>query len=81
MTVSEAALVMVGAWSTVTVRTWVALGAIELAAVMSRVVVPVAVGVPDRSAVPLPWSSKVSPAGRVPVSVMAGMGEPVVVTA
>ena len=42
---------------------------------------PVAVGVPDRRAVPLPWSTKVSPAGRVPVSVMAGVGEPVVVTA
>ncbi len=52
-----------------------------MAAVTLRVVVPVAVGVPDKRAVPLCWSTKVSPAGRVPVSVMAGVGEPVVVTA
>ena len=72
---------MAGAWPTTIVRLWVAFGAMLLAAVMSRVIVPVAVGVPDSRAVPLPLSTKVSPAGRAPVSVIAGVGEPVVVTA
>jgi hypothetical protein len=43
--------------------------------------VPVAVGVPEISASPLPWSTTVSPAGSVPTSVIEAMGAPVVVTA
>ena len=35
---------------------------------------------PARVAVPLPLSTKVIPAGRAPVSVMAGAGSPVVYT-
>src|SRR5579875_317557 len=38
-----------------------------------------AAGVPARVAVPLPLSVKVTPPGRVPVSVSAGTGEPVAV--
>ena len=79
--IAEAALVMAGPWPTMTVRVWVALGVTPLAAVTVRVFVPVAVGVPDSWAVPLPLSTKVSPAGRAPGSVIAGVGEPVVVTA
>ena len=60
------ALVKAGAWPTTSVKAWVAFGVIPLAAVMVRVVVPVAVGVPESSAVPLALSVKVSPAGRVP---------------
>ena len=37
---------------------WLAFGAIPLAAVTVMLVVPVAVGVPDMSAVPLPLSMK-----------------------
>ena len=59
------ALVKAGAWPTTTVKVWVAFGLIPLAAVMVRVVVPVAVGVPESRAVPLPLSTKLSPAGRV----------------
>lgn len=39
-----------------------------------------AAGVPEIVAVPLPLSLKVTPLGRVPVSVRLGVGEPVVVT-
>ena len=78
---AEAALVMAGAWPTTTVRAWVAFGMTPLLAVTVRSVVPVAVGVPERRAVPLPLSVKVSPAGNVPVSVMADVGEPVVTIA
>ena len=53
-------------------KVWVASGLIPLLAVMVRVVVPVAVGVPESRAVPLPLSVKVSPAGSVPVSVISG---------
>ena len=62
-------------------KVWVASGLTPFAAVIVRLVVPVAVGVPDRVAVPLPLSVNVSPAGSVPVSVIAGVGEPVVVIA
>ena len=41
---------------------------------------PVPVGVPWRVAVPLPLSLKVTPVGSAPVSVMLGVGAPVVVT-
>ena len=43
-----------------------AAGLIPLLAVMVTAVVPVAVGVPESRAVPLPLSVKVSPAGSVP---------------
>ena len=39
-----------------------------------------AAGVPARVAVPLPLSTKVTPAGRRPVSLRAAVGKPVVVT-
>src|SRR5271157_273491 len=42
--------------------------------------VPEAVGVPLRVAVPFPLSTNVTPLGRLPDSVMAGVGLPVVVT-
>ena len=45
-----------------------------LLAFMVRLVVPVSVGVPDISAVPLPLSAKDIPAGSDPVSVIAGAG-------
>ena len=41
---------------------------------------PGPVGVPWRVAVPLPMSLKVTPVGNGPVSVMLGVGTPVVVT-
>ena len=41
----------------------------------------VTVGVPESSAVPVPPSVSVRPEGRAPSSVMAGIGDPVVVTA
>ena len=37
-------------------------------------------GVPDSVAVPSPLSAKVTPAGKVPVSLIDGVGLPVVVT-
>ena len=39
-----------------------------------------AAGVPDKVAVPLPLSTKLTPLGRFPVSLIAGAGVPVVVT-
>ena len=54
LTVAVSALVKAGAVPTITVMVPVALLPIPLAAVMARVAVPVAVGVPDRVAVPLP---------------------------
>ena len=47
---------------------------------LSGKVPPGPVGVPATVAVPSPLSVKVKPAGNVPVSVMAAVGEPVVVT-
>lgn len=52
-----------------------------MAAVIVMTVVPVAVGVPESRAVPFALAVYVSPAGRTPVSVIAGVGEPVVVIA
>src|ERR1035438_5704822 len=37
-------------------------------------------GVPCNAAVPLPLSTRVTPAGRAPASLSAGVGKPVVVT-
>ena len=79
VTPSELALVMVGAWSTVSVNVWVTVPA-GLVAVMASAKVPVAVGVPAMMAVPLAPAAKVAPAGRAPVSVRVGAGVPVVLT-
>ena len=79
--VALSALVKDGASPTTTEKAWVAAGLTPLLAVILRLVVPVAVPVPDSRAVPLPLSVNESPAGSAPVSLMAGTGEPVVVTA
>src|SRR5260370_32314520 len=42
--------------------------------------VPVAVGVPLSVPVPLPLSRNVTPAGKAPLSVILGVGDPVAVT-
>ena len=81
LAVALLALVKAGAWPTTTAKVWVAFGLIPLLAVIVRLVVPVAVPVPDSRAVPLPLSVNVSPAGSVPVSVIFGVGDPVVVIA
>lgn len=51
-----------------------------LVAVMVMVDEEGEVAVPDRVAVPFPLSVKVTPVGRVPLSLSDGVGEPVVVT-
>jgi hypothetical protein len=75
-TVADAvpALVIAGAWPTMTVMVWLAAGLTPLVAVTVKLVVPVLVGAPDSMAVPLPLSMNVSPAGSAPVSVMEGVG-------
>src|SRR5579862_7700879 len=72
--------VMAGAWLTVRVKDWVASGTTVLVAVMVSGKTPLAVGVPDSVAVPLPLSTKVTPEGSAPVSVRPGVGFPVAVT-
>ena len=52
----------------------------ELVAVIVIGKLPEAVAVPLRVAVPFPLSTNVTPLGRLPDSVMAGVGVPVVVT-
>jgi hypothetical protein len=79
--VAVSALVKAGGVPTTIVNVWVAFGEIPLAAVIVMLVVPVAVGVPEMRAVPFPLSVKVNPAGMVWGSVMAGVGEPVVMMA
>ena len=79
--VAVLALVKAGAWPTTIVSVWLAVGSTPFAAVTVMLVVPVAVGVPEIRAVPLPSSAKDNPAGMAPLSVMAGVGEPVVVMA
>jgi hypothetical protein len=74
------ALVMAGAWSTVSVKFWVPFGAIPFAAVNVMGKEPAAVGVPFSVPVPFPLSVKVTPLGSVPASVRAGAGKPVAVT-
>ena len=70
---------IVGATVTVRMKLCVVVPAELLAA---RVIgkLPLTVGVPARVAVPLPLSTKVTPAGRVPFSVSDGSACPVVVT-
>ena len=72
-----AALVIAGPALAVSVKVCVALGVIPLAAVMVRLEVPLAEAVPASVAVPLWLSVKVTPLGRVPDFVMAGIGNPV----
>src|SRR5271168_3042418 len=79
VTVSEAALVMVGAWLTVSVKAWVTVPD-ALVAVRLTGNTPVAVAVPAMVAVPLAAAVKVTPAGSVPASVRVGDGAPVVFT-
>src|SRR5258708_39955664 len=74
------ALVIVGAWFTVSVKFCVAFGLTPFCAVKVIGNVPGAVGVPLSVPVPLPLSRNVTPAGKVPLSVMIGVGIPVVVT-
>ena len=78
------ALVMLGAvpWFTVNVKLWVAAVPTPLLAVRVREYVPPvpAAGVPPSVAVPFPLFVKVTPLGRVPDSLSAGVGDPVVVT-
>jgi hypothetical protein len=73
-------LVNAGAVLTVNVNVCVALEPTPLLAVMVMGKVPWAEAVPLSVAVPLPLSTKVTPAGSAPVSVRAGFGKPVVVT-
>lgn len=68
------ALVMEGAWSTVSVNDWAALVPMPLAARSPILYVPVAVGVPEIVAVPFPLSTKMTPAGSAPDSVKVGVG-------
>jgi hypothetical protein len=76
------ALVIVGAWSTVNVKACEAGVPTPLLAVNVKEYVPPvpAAGVPLSAPVPFPLSAKVTPLGSVPVSVSAGVGDPVVVT-
>src|ERR1017187_8614194 len=80
------ALVMAGAWFTVSVKDCEALGVMPLFAVIVNGYVPPdsAAGVPASVAVPSWLSTNETPEGRVPVSPMtieAFVGKPVVVTA
>jgi hypothetical protein len=56
------------------------MGETPLLAVMVIPKTPANVAVPVMVAVPLPLSVKVTPEGRAPDSLSAGVGEPVVVT-
>ena len=71
--VVAAALVMAGAWLTVSVKFWVAFGVTPLVAVMVMGYVPpvLAAGVPLSTP-----DEKVTPAGRIPVAWKAGAGNP-----
>ena len=82
MNVAALALVIAGAWLTVSLKTCVASGVTPLLAVIvSRYDPPVAAaGVPLRVAVPLPLFVNVTPVGSAPLSVIvATVGEPLVV--
>src|SRR6266851_4577104 len=74
------ALVIVGGWPTVSVKFCVAFGVTLFCAVNVMTNVPDAVGVPLSVPVPLPLSTNATPAGKAPLSVMLGIGVPVVVT-
>jgi hypothetical protein len=76
------ALVMVGAEALVKVNDWLTGVPCPLdAVIVSGKAPPVPVAeVPEMVAVPFPLSLKDSPLGRLPVSLSAGVGDPVVVT-
>src|SRR5712692_9055074 len=78
--VATFALVIVGGWPTVSVKLCVAFGLTPFCAVNVMANVPDAVGVPLSVPVPLPLLRNVTPAGKVPLSVMLGVGDPLVVT-
>jgi hypothetical protein len=74
-------LVIAGPWLTLSVKLCEVLPELLLALMMIGYVPPVlAAGVPLSVAVPLPLSKKVRPFGNAPVSVRAGVGNPVVVS-
>src|SRR5258707_11453879 len=77
---AEFALVIAGASFTVSVKFCIAFGLTPFCAVNVMTNVPVAVGVPLSVPVPLPLSRNVTPAGKAPLSVMLGVGNPVAVT-
>ena len=83
MAVAEPALVIASPLLIVRTKLWVAVPT-KFAAAMVSVYVPwlPAAGVPDRVAVPLPLSLKVTPGGSAGLesSVIAAVGKPVVVT-
>jgi hypothetical protein len=69
------ALVIAGAWSTVSEKLWVALGVTPLLAVKEIEKLPDCVGVPDSTP-----PENVTPVGRVPDSLIVGVGKPMAVT-
>ena len=77
--VALSALVTLGAKLTFKAKFWVAGGLTPLSATKLRLKTPPFVGVPLKVAVPSPLSTNVTP-GSVPVSVIAGAGNPLVVT-
>src|SRR5260370_31450118 len=78
--VAAFALVIVGGWPTVSVKLCVAFGVTPFCAVNVMGNVPDAVGVPLSVPVPLPLLRNVTPLGKAPLSVMLGVGDPVVLT-
>ena len=72
------ALVTLGAKLTFKLKFWVAGGLTPLSAAKLRLKSPPLVGIPLKLAVPSPLSTNVTP-GRIPVSVIAGAGNPLVV--
>lgn len=80
--VALAALVNVGTWFVVSVKSWEALVTSLLAVMVigQLALASGAVGVPASVAVPLPLSVKVTPVGRVPDSRRDGLGKPLVLT-
>src|SRR5260370_5339151 len=78
--VTAFALVIVGGWPTVSVKLCVAFGLTPFCAVNVMANVPDAVGVPLSVPVPLPLLRNVTPLGKAPLSVMLGVGDPVVFT-
>jgi hypothetical protein len=77
-----AALVIAGAWFTVSVKLWVAVLPTPLLAEIVRAYVPPVppAGVPLNVAVPFPLFTNVTPLGSAPVCVNEAVGVPVVVT-
>jgi hypothetical protein len=78
---ADEALVMAGAWSTVRVNDWVTEPNVFAAVKVTLYTPPwSSPGVPANVAVPLPLSVKVIPDGNAPVSLIAGVGDPLVLT-